>query len=397
MKKKAILVLMVAVVSMTGGLVSCKGAEPVTSYKIGTLVAQTGNYAGLGLQSLEGMQLIVDKINDGGGINGIPVELVVYDDRSEATEAALAAKKLIEVDKVHVLLAGTTTSLSMSIVPVGNEAEIPTVILTGTSLFDSELGYWVFRPAGAETDYIVTTLNYISQNLDISKYAILIENSGYGQGGKVFLPQVSPSYNMTIVEEQYFDPGATDLTPQLTNIKNSEAQAIYIWGSSPTAAMAIKQAREMGISLPIIVTPPQLDPRLFESFGQYYEMEPSVIAVTVKMDVWQQLPDSDPAKSICREFAELYTAQYGHPAAMWSVFGGQLIQFIEDGLKRSGADPANLEEARMKIRDAFETTTDLDLLVGAYTMSPEDHFGIIPEKTKMTMVTFKDGQVVLLP
>jgi len=397
MRRKAILVLMVAVVSMIGGLASCRGAEPVTSYKIGAILAQTGNYAGLGLQALEGIQVIVDEINDGGGINGIPVELVVYDDKSEATEAALLAKKLIEVDKVHVLLTCTTTSLSMSIVPVGNEAEVPTVILSGTSLFDDQLGDWVFRPAGGETDYIVTTLDYVAQNLDITEYAVLIENSGYGQGGKVFLPQVSPSYNMTIVEEQYFDPGAADVAPQLTNIKNSEAQAIYIWGSSPTAAMAIKQAREMDIPLPIIVTPPQLDPRLLESFGQYYEMEPSVISVTAKMDVWQQLPDSDPDKAILREFAELYTERYGHPAAMWGVLGGQLTQFIEDGLKRANADPANLEEARSKIRDAFETTTDLDLLVATYSMSPEDHFGVILGKTKMTMVTFKDGQLVLLP
>ncbi len=397
MRKKAILVLMVAVVSMIGGLASCRGVEPVTSYKIGAILAQTGNYAGLGLQALEGIQVVVDEINDGGGITGIAVELVVYDDKSEATEAALVAKKLIEVDKVHVLLTCTTTSLSMSIVPVGNEAETPTVILSGTSLFDDQLGDWVFRPAGGETDYIVTTLDYVAQNMDITKYATLIENSGYGQGGKVFLPQVSPSYNMIIVEEQYIDPGATDVAPQLTNIKNSEAQAIYIWGSSPTAAMAIKQAREMGISLPIIATPPQLDPRLLESFGQYYEMEPPVISVTAKMDVWQQLPDSDPDKAILREFGELYTERYGHPAAMWGVLGGQLTQFIEDGLKRANADPANLEEARSKIRDAFETTTDLDLLVATYSMSPEDHFGVILGKTKMVMVAFKDGQLVYLP
>ena len=153
----------------------------------------------------------------------------------------------------------------------------------------------------------------------------------------------------------------------------------------------------MGIQLPLIVTPPQLDPRLLESFGQYYEMEPSVIAVTANIDVWQQLPESDPDKAICREFAQLYTEEYDHPPAMWNVLGGQLTQFIEDGLKRSKADPANLEEARVKIRDAFETTKDLDLLVASYTMSPEDHFGLILEKSKMIMVTFKNGQMVYLP
>ena len=347
MKKKLIIALMV-VVCMAGGLVSCKKAEPVASYKIGALVAQTGNYAGLGLQSLEGMQLIVDEINEGGGINGIPLELVVSDDKSEATEATLAAKKLIDVDKVHVLVAGTVTTLSMSIVPVGNEAEIPMVIISGTALLDDQLGDWVFRPMGAEVDYVNLGLSYLSQNLGISKYAALTENSGYGQGGKVYLPQLSANYNMTIIEEQSFDPGATDLTPQLTNIKNSEAQAIFIWGSSPTAAMAVKQAREMGILLPIMATPPQVSPSMVESFGEYYEIEPSLIAITAIIDIWQQLPDSDPDKAMCRQFAELYQAEYGHPPAMWSVLGAQEILFIEDGLKRANADPANLEAARSK-------------------------------------------------
>ena len=395
MRKKAILVLMVAVVSMIGGLTSCKGAEPVTSYKIGAILAQTGNYAGLGLQSLEGIQVIVDEINDGGGINGIPVELVVSDDKSEATEAALAAKKLIDVDKVHVLIAGTVTTLSMSIVPVGNEAEIPTVILSGTALLDDQLGDWVFRPMGEEANYSTMILNYLSQDLGISKYATLIENSGYGQGGKVYLPQLSPDYNLTIVEEQYFDPGATDVAPQLTNIKSSEAQAIFIWGSSPTAAVAVKQAREMGILLPIMATPAQLSPSMIESFGEYYEIEPSLIAITAKIDIWQQLPDSDPDKAMCREFAELCQAEYGHPPAMWSLLGSNMTQFIEDGLKRANADPSNLEEARSKIRDAFETTENLNILVGVYTMSPEDHFGGVSEK--MVLVTFKDGEMVYLP
>ena len=395
MTKKIILMLMVTAL-IIGGLVSCKKPEPVASYKIGATVAQSGIYAGMGLQSLEGMQLIVDEINEAGGINGIPVELVVYDNKSEATEAALLAKKLIGVDKVHVLVEGTITALGMSVAAVANEAKVPTIILSGTALLDDQLGAWVFRPMGAEPDYATLNLDYLSEDLGISKYAALIENSGYGQGGRIFLPQVSPGYNMTIVEEQYFDPGATDLTPQLTNIKNSEAEAIFIWGSSPTASMAVKQARDMGILLPIVATPAQASSPMIEAFGQDYEREPSIVVITFKMDIWQQLPEDDPDKAISREFAGLYTERYGHPPAMWNVLGAaNIIQFIEDGLKRAGADPANLEEARGKIRDAFEATKELNLLGSVYTMSPEDHYG--GKKISLVLITFKDGKKVYLP
>ena len=211
--KRSITVILVAVIITAGMLVtSCKKAEPVSSYKIGVTVAQTGQYAGLGLQALEGMQLKAEELNSAGGINGIPIELIIYDDKSEATEATLAAKKLIEVDQVHVLASATATGMSLSLVPVANEAEVPTVVLTGTTLQDDNLGAWVFRPTGTEASYITLDLEYLSQELGISKYATLIENSAFGEGGKAFLPAMSPDYGLTIVEEQYFDPGATDIT-----------------------------------------------------------------------------------------------------------------------------------------------------------------------------------------
>jgi len=396
---RKMLVTLAVVVSLTGGgLISCtQGAPGVASYKIGLVAAQSGQYAGLGTQAIQGIQLIVDEINDGGGINGIPVELVISDDKSEATEAALAVKKLVEVDKVHVVVAGDATTITHSLPPLINELEVPGTGISGTDLFDDQLGEWFFRPVGGETDYGILSLEYLSQELGVSEYAMLVENSGYGQGGKVFLPQLSPDYGLTIVEEQYFDPGATDVSPQLISIKNSGAQAIFIWGTSPTCAMAIKQAREMDILLPIVATSSQATAPMVAEFGQYYEMEPAIVACTTTSDIWQQLPDSDPDKEIFRGFTEGYEEKYDSSPGMWSLMGANLVQFIEDGLKRADIDPdpANVEEARSKIRDAFESTTNLDTLLGVYTLSPDDHGGCV--SIKMVMVTFEDGQKVYLP
>ena len=395
MVTKKIVLGLVAAAFLIGGLVSCKKAESVASYKIGVAVAQTGSYAGLGSQFLEGMELMVDSINEAGGVNGIPLEVVIYDNKSEATETTLVVKKLIEVDQVHALIEGTVTALGMSIVPVANESGVPTVILSGTGLLDDQLGAWVFRPAGTEDNYIALSLEYMSQEMGISEYATLLENSGYGQGGKVYLPQRSPSYNLTIVEEQYFDPGATDLTTQLTNIKNSEAQLIFVWGSSPTASMAVKQARELGISLPIMATPPQVMPDALASFGEYYKMEPPLLASTTKMDIWEQLPDSDRYKALYRDFTQLFTESYDHSPSLWQMLGAQYITFIEDGLKRVGTTSTDVTEIRSQLRDALESTEKLQLLTSVYTMSPEDHFGQV-EQT-LVIVTFRDGEMVLAP
>ena len=393
MIKKVIMVTMSAVL-IIGGLASCKKTETVAAYRLGVVVAQTGSYAGLGLQFLEGMDLMVDEVNEAGGINGIPLEVIVYDNKSEATETTLAAKKLIDVDQVHVLIEGTVTALGMSIVPLANEEGVPTVILSGTGLLDDQLGAWVFRPAGTEDNYIVKSLDYMSQEMGISQYATLIENSGYGQGGMVYLPQRSPDYGMTIVDEQYFDPGATDLTPQLTNIKNSTAQLIYVWGSSPTAGLAVKQARELGISLPIMATPPQVMPNMLASFEEAYEMEPPLLATTTKMDIWEQLPDSDRYKELSRDFVQLFMERYDHPPSLWQMLGAQYITFIEDGLKRAEITTTDVGEIRSQMRDALESTEGLQLLTSVYTMSPEDHFGQV-EQT-LVMITFENGEMVYL-
>ncbi len=394
MIRRGIILLMVTIFTI-GGLISCASPTPEASYKIGVLVSQTGKYSGLGLQSLEGMEIVVDEANKNGGINGIPLKLVVYDDKGSATETALAAKKLTEVDKVHVLVAGTVTALSHSLVSVADEAEVPLVMLSGTALFDDQLGKWCFRPMGGEEDYMVLQLDYLSSEWGITKFAALLENSGYGEGGKTYLLGRVPDYNMSIVATQYFDPAATDLTPQLTNIRKSEAQAIFIWGSGPAGSLAVKQARDMGIVLPIVTTPAQSAPSMVKAFREYYEMEPPLVSIDSKLTMWQQLSEDDPDKAVCCEFDQLVTKRYGHPATMWNGLGAQIVQFVEDGLKRAQPDPTNLEDARGKIRDAFERTDEANLILGIYTMSPTDHCGNVGPK--LVLVTFKEGEKVLLP
>jgi branched-chain amino acid transport system substrate-binding protein len=392
---KRMIPVLIATVFIVSGLISCKQDEPIKSYKIGALVSQTGNYAGLGRQALEGMQFSVSEINDAGGINGIPLELVVYDDKSEVTEVALTAKKAVEIDNVIALLEGTVTQLASSLIPIANELKVPAAGISGTALFDDQLGAWFFRPMGGESGYAYLILDYMNQDLGITEYAALLENSGYGQGGKVFLPILNPNHNLTIVEEQYFDPGATDLTPQLNKIANSNAKAILIWGSSPTASMAIKQAREMGITLPILTTPTQASPNMVASFGQYYEMEPTVASCTSKMDIWEQLPDSDPDRELLGEFAVKWETKYDGVPTMWNILGSQLIVFIADGLNRSQPNPDNFEQARSELRIALENTEDLVLLHADYTMSPDDHYGCT--RQKLIMVTYKNGKLIYIP
>jgi branched-chain amino acid transport system substrate-binding protein len=385
-----LLVVTVLVVSSAG----CREGASTDTYRIGIIASQTGPYSALGLPAIDGAVLIADQINAAGGIHGKPIELMFYDDKGSSTETALAAQKAIEVDKVLAVATVSATGLSHSLIPVVNDSEIPGIIMSGTGLVNDQLGMWAFKPVASEEDYIPLPLGYLADDLGLTTCAGLIENSGYGEGGEFYLKQVAPGVGIEMVTFEHFDPGSTDVTPQLASIKASGAQSMFIWGSGPAGALAIKQAREIGLMVPIVTTPAQSSPSYVESFRQYYEMEPSVVCLDSKLTMWAQLDATDPDREMCRLFHEAFTSRYGRPPALWEAIGAQFVMFIADGIERADPDLGNVLTARSQVRDAFETTTNLSLFMGTHTMSPTDHYGRVVHKE--VIVTFRDGQTILV-
>jgi len=364
------------------------------TYKVGYLASQTGPYAALGLASSQGAQLRVNQINEAGGINGKQIELILIDDRGTATDSALGAQKLIEVEGVITLASATATALSHAVIPVLNENETPGLIISGTGLIMDQLGVWTFKPSSCEADYMPLPLKYLRDDMGATTVAAMIENSGYGEGGEFYLGTVAPDMGMEVVEIQQFDPGATDMTPQLANIKSSGAESMLIWGSGPAGALAIKQAREMGIMIPIATTPAQSSLSYYQAFAESYEMDPSPGFLDNKPTIWPQLSDSDPDKAMCRAFEEQFSAEYGRIPGIYEAIGFSFIEFIADGLERADPDLSDMATARSQLRDAYEQTENLSVIIGTYTMSPDDHYGrVVP---KEVLVTFKDGEKVLL-
>jgi branched-chain amino acid transport system substrate-binding protein len=389
--RKLGLVLCCAVLLVVG-MTGCTAAGGDT-YKVGYVVSQSGPYAPLGIASLQGAQLKVAQVNDAGGINGKLVELVAIDDKGTTTDSATGAQKLID-DGCITVASAAVTALSISIIPILNDNETPGLIVAGTGLVNDQLGAWTFKPSSSESDYIPLPLRYLKEDMGATTIAAMIENSGYGEGGEFYLGEIAPTMGMEIVETQHFDPGATDVTPQLANIRSSGAESIFIWGSGPAGALAIKQAREMGVMLPIATTPAQSSLTYYNSFKEAYEMEPSPGCLDNKPAIWPQLSDSDPDKALCRQFEEDFNAANGRIPGIYEAIGYSFMTFITDGLERADPNMSDLSQARSQLRDAYETTKDLSLIIGTYTMSPTDHYGrTVP---KEVIVSFANGEKVLV-
>jgi branched-chain amino acid transport system substrate-binding protein len=389
MRRIGLVFCCVVLLAMSTAGCASKGAD---TYKVGYIVSQSGPYAPLGTASLQGAQLKVKQINDAGGINGMQIELITVDDKGTTTDSATGAQKLID-DGALTVASAAVTALSISLIPILNDNETTGLIIAGTGLVNDQLGEWTFKPTSSEYDYMPLPLSYLKDDMGATTVAAMIENSGYGEGGEFYLDQVAPAMGMEVVETQHYDPGATDMTPQLANVKSSGAESMLIWGSGPAGALAIKQAREMGIMIPIATTPAQSSLTYYDSFKDAYEMAPSVACLDNKPTIWPQLPDSDTDKVMCRDFQEQFDAEYGRIPGIYEAIGYSFITFIANSLERANPDLSDISKARSQLRDAYEQTKNLSVIIGTYTMSPTDHYGrTIP---KEVMVTFKDGEKVL--
>ena len=204
-----------------------------------------------------------------------------------------------------------------------------------------------------------------------------------------------------MVASESFNPGDTDVTPQLSKLASANPDALFVWGADITGGLAVKQAREMNLKYPIWANLTLCEPAILKMVGKYFEMQPPVLGAVERAVVYDQLPDDVPDKALLRELVTLYgKSEYARKRPgqqMPSTFSGGyiLMQVLEDALRRSNADPAKLQEARAAIREALEQTKNLTTAGRRFTMSPKNHCGL-HFGTGMVPCTFKNGKPVAL-
>ncbi len=217
-------------------------------YKIGAVFSITGVGSFLGEPEKKTAEMIADDINKQGGINGHPLELIVYDDESDTTKCNLAVKKLIKKDEVPVIVGPTRSGESLAVVGVAEEAKVP-LISCATSykiVTPIESRKWVFKVAGSDSQVVGKMYDYMKSK-GVTKVAVMTDSSGYGASGREELLRLAPEYGFTIVADERFGPQDTDLSAQLTKIRGTQPQAIVNWSVGPTQILAVKNWRDLGM------------------------------------------------------------------------------------------------------------------------------------------------------
>jgi len=387
LKWSTILTLVLALVTISS--VSCGGGakEEKEAYKIGAIFSTSGGNANLGVPEENTVNMIVDKINAEGGINGHPLEVIVRNDETDSAKTATLAAGLIEEEEVLAIIGPTGTGQTMAIIDAVTTAEIPLVsCAAGVGIVEPVTDrYWVFKTPQADRDVVHELYQYM-ESIGITKIAIITSTSGYGASGRNFLLSEAASYNITIVEDQTFASTDTSMQTQLSIIKGTDAEAVICWDTDQASARVAKDMQTLQFTIPLYCSHGIANPGFLSSAG---DAANGVIISAGKLLIVDELPASDAQKDVLASYKAEYEAKYG--AGTINTFGGHAydaLYMVIDALENMN-EGLSLADARAAVRDNLEGITDFVGISGIFTMSLTNHLGMHPGS--LVMIEIVDG------
>ncbi|SHJ59667.1 ABC transporter substrate-binding protein [Propionispora hippei] len=380
MKKKWLGVMTSALVLMS--LVAGCGNSATSNDKeirIGGNFELTGGVADYGKQSLNGIMLAIKEANDAGGVLGKKIVLVQADNKSEASEAANAATKLITQDKVSAMLGPITSSNAIAALQISQDNKVPLVTPTGTNTKitvddNGQVRPYAFRGCFIDPFQGIVMANFATKTLHAKTAVIYIDSSSdYSKNLAESFTESFTKNGGQIIGKEAFLQKDQDFKATLTKIKSLNADIIFIPAYYEEVGKIVKQARELGINVPLLGTDGWDNAKITEIagagplnntfFSNHYSAE-----------------DKDPRVV---KFVEDYKKEYNEAPSAFSALGYDTALMLIDAIKRAGSDDPE------KIREALEKTKDLQVVTGILTLDANHN----PIKSAV-VVEMKDGKQV---
>ncbi|MBK8908120.1 MAG: ABC transporter substrate-binding protein [Rhodospirillales bacterium] len=357
-------------------------AEPI---KIGSFLAVTGGGSFLGDPEKKTLELYVEKINENGGVLGRPVELILYDSATDAKKALTFATRLIQQDNVDVIIGGTSTGETMAAINEVEKAGVPFISLAGADVIIDPVKKWVFKTPHTDrlaVDKIFTDMT----DQGLSKVGLLSGAGGFDQSCRKNALELAPQHGIDIVADEQHGKGDTDMTPQLTKIKNTEGVAAFLYcGFGAPTSIVAKNYKQLGMTIPHYQTHGSASSQFIHGAEGAAEGVRLPAAAVLVAD---QLPADNPQKQVASDYKKAYEDKYREPV---STFGGHAYDGLflaVEAIERAGSTD------KAAVRDEIEKTQKFIGADGIFTMSPDDHMGLGPDS--FVMVEVKDGDWKLL-
>ena len=262
-------------------------AFSIAPYKIGAIFSVTGAASFLGEPEKNTIIMLQDRIDKIGGISGHPIEIVIEDSKSDETQAVLAAKKLLERDKVLAIIGPSTTGESMALVPIMNGSKTLLISCAAGAGITQPVSErpWIFKTP--QYDYSAAEAIYtLMKKKGISKVGILTITTGFADSGREALHDLAPKYGIVIIADERYGPKDSDMTTQLTKVKSAGAQAVINWSVGPGQVVVTKNWSALKMGIPLYQSHGWGSKKNIELAGKASEC---VISALGRLVVWNKL------------------------------------------------------------------------------------------------------------
>jgi len=346
--------LAIALLALSGCAPS-QSDKPSDEILIGEISSITGKEAACGQSTHRGIVLAIEEANArGGGLGGRPLRLLTEDNQSKAGDSGTAARKLISRNKVIALLGEVASNRSLEIASIAQRSQTPMISPASTAESVTQAGDYIFRVCFLDSFQGKVMAKFARESLALNHIAILSSvSSAYSVGLTDHFKGTFVAGDGSIAAEQKFAEGDKDFRAQLTAIRASGADAIYIPAYYTETALISKQARELGLTLPLLGGDGWASPELLEIGGDAVE------------GIYYSAPySSESTAPQVLEFIANYRQRWdGETPDAFAALGYDAALLLIDSLERAGTtDPAALRNAIAATRGLLGATgrTDID-------------------------------------
>jgi branched-chain amino acid transport system substrate-binding protein len=353
--------------------------------KIGAVLSVTGPGSFLGDPEKRTLEMYAADINAAGGINGQRVKIFIYDDGGDANKARTFATRLVEEDDVDAVVGGSASGTALAMRDVYEDAGIPFIALAGAAEIVVPVRKWVFKTPHTE----LMSCGKIFEDLkkrDLTRIGMISGTDGWGKAMRTECLKIAPAAGVTVIKDEIYGAADIDMTPQLTNIKNTNGvQAVINCGFGQGPAIVTRNFRQLGITAPLYESHGVSSKSYIDLAAQAAEGVRLPAAAVLVAD---KLPDGDPLKPVAMAYKTRFERTTGQPV---STFGGHMrdgLFILVEAMTR--AKSAN----KAKVRDEIERTRNFIGTGGVVNMSASDHLGL--DLTSFRMLEIRNGDWTLV-
>lgn len=317
--------------------------------KVGVIGDFSAGSADMGVAMRQGIELAAEEANEGGGIDGREIELVVYDDEGDAQKATTGAQHLIDRENVTAILGNPNTGTAIATVKQTQARQVPQIVPIAQSpeVMDGDTTY-TFRTSATNPTDISILVEYAKEQ-GWTRIGLLHDTSAYGLSGSTLIEDQVPASGLDLVATERYQVGAADLTPQALNLRNAGAQAVIMWSLGADGARFAVNTDGMGWDVPL------LGGRglLYNIFGELSRDAGHGTYATGGFD--RNKPEA-------AEFAKQMQERFNTDDSIdFAVLGYDAARVLFDAMTRVGGEGAS---DRDLVRDAIEATTDFPVVQG---------------------------------